>query len=67
MSIHRFIPATEKHGPKTACGIKLKRGKDGYRAWDGYKIETTDKGQTLDCPRCLRVLKLRHDNSDFNL
>lgn len=62
MSTHRYIPPTNKHGPKTACGIKLRRKPDGTRrASDGYLIETTEKGQPFDCKRCRRQLELRHD------
>ena len=56
-TIHRFIPATEKHGIKTACGIKLVRGVGNYFADDGRMIEISDKGQPFDCKRCLAVLE----------
>lgn len=59
MTIHRFIPATEKHGPKTACGIGLDAltiepplDGDLMRANDGGMIRVAHKGHVFDCKRC---------------
>ena len=66
MTVHRFIPATEKHEAKTACGIKLIIGLEGYSGtygkskMDGGLIEITGKGQPFDCKRCRQVLELHH-------
>lgn len=66
MTVHRFIPAAAKHGDKTGCGIKLACAEP---AWSLQKVGTTDdgaliyvtaKGEPFDCPRCRRVLELRH-------
>lgn len=67
MSVHRFIPASEKHGPKTACGIRLFRSPDGFVASGNYKAAFTEKGQPFDCERCRRVLELRLSNEGFNI
>lgn len=65
MTIHRFIPASEKHGQKTACGIKLRF--DGYQIYmqadDGGIIRVSAKGEHFDCPRCRNRLELRHGDT----
>lgn len=62
MIIHRFIPASLKHGQKTACGIKLRL--DGYHLYmqcdDGGIVSVSPKGEHFDCPRCRNRLELLH-------
>lgn len=60
-TIHRFMPATEKCGTRTACGIGLlTRYGDLCEADDGGTVKVSDKGQPLDCKRCRFVLDRHH-------
>jgi hypothetical protein len=67
-TIHRFIPATDKHGNKTACGIKVG---EAQPVWSDDKFAPTDdggavyvrmKGKPFDCKRCRAVLEQHHAN-----
>jgi hypothetical protein len=67
-TIHRFIPATTKHGIKTACGIKLLTGplvEDGNVVIeaitsDGGFVVISNKGKPFDCKRCRFILERHH-------
>jgi hypothetical protein len=71
-TVHRTIPATGKHGWKTACGIKTDVVLEGplglyAKALDGWNVTVSEAGQPFDCPRCRRVLELRHSNRTFSI
>lgn len=63
MIVHRFIPASPKHGAKTACGIRLHADdhhQTSVMALDGGLIRVSGKGEQFDCKRCRSVLELHH-------
>jgi hypothetical protein len=65
---HRVIPPSDKHGYKTACGIPVAPPERGLaRVEAGYCLPVTDKGEPFDCPRCRRVLELKHDNLAYSI
>ena len=71
-TVHRIIPASKKHGLKTACGIKVGVVLEGYsglyaKSLDGWNVTVSETGQPFDCKRCRRVLELRHGNGTFNV
>lgn len=65
-TVHRFMPAAEKHGTKTACGIPLLCGflcdgeAIGAMADDGGVLAVSMKGKQFDCTRCRHVLETHH-------
>ena len=69
-TVHRFLPATEKHDAKTACGIKLISTVPPLEsepvvemlAADGGPIAVSEKGKKFDCKRCRLVLERHHAN-----
>ncbi len=70
MTVHRFIPAADKHGAKTACGIKLHNdvtsNEDGsvitgYTDDGTHILDLTGKGKPFDCKRCRAVLERHHE------
>jgi hypothetical protein len=62
-TIHRLVPATEKHGHQTACGIRVSEvgpewlEKKVAKAEDGGFIKLTGKGEAFDCKRCTAVIE----------
>lgn len=60
---HRYIPEDDRgrHGAKTACGIKLLTlyGNNAEPEDGGQALRVSQRGEKLDCPRCLRVLRIR--------
>jgi hypothetical protein len=65
-TVHRFMPATERSGAMTACGIKLasselfcsnpQQGRDEH----GSLIAVSTKGQPFDCKPSRVVLERHH-------
>ncbi|WP_024517105.1 hypothetical protein [Bradyrhizobium sp. Tv2a-2] len=64
-TVHRFVPASDKHGNKTACGIMLRPGR--LQPEDPPIVEVLDeyesrllvakKGEPFDCKRCTATIE----------
>ena len=60
-TIHRYIPAGDKQPAMTACGIRLLTlfGDNAEPVGGGHALRVSQRGEKLDCARCLDRLRIR--------